>query len=390
MITDVHINRKYGDSPVRIKLLRINVSLKSNYYVLMKKPLIILFVFLVYGTVSAQDKDTLKVGYTTAPPFIIDNNGTLEGINVLLWERVAQDLELEYMLVPMEFSDMLQAVENGDIDVCINPLTITSERHKKMIFTDAFYASHSTIAVSKSSSLQTFFRFVKSFFNVNFLKGLGALLFIIFVFGLLGWYFERRKNPNDFRKGLPGLWDGLWWSAVTLTTVGYGDKAPQSRGGKITALILMFGGLLFISGLTASIASSLTVNEISANPDSLIEFKERPVGSVKNSSSVGFLKSHFFKDVTMYDNVEQGLTALNNETIDAFMYDEPILKYRKNQDKAFADIELIPVKFDAHFYAFAIAKQHADLENNISQKILEMIESQEWQLILNEFGLTEI
>jgi len=355
----------------------------------MKKSLFLFFLVLGYGALFAQDTDTLKVGYSTAPPFLIENSDGLQGINAFLWERVARDLDLPYELIPMGFSDMLKALENGEIDVCINPLTITSARNKKMLFTNAFYASHSTIAVARSSPLQKFIQFVKAFFNVNFLKGLFALLFIIFIFGLLGWYFERRKNPDHFRTGLPGIWDGLWWSAVTLTTVGYGDKAPQSKGGKITALILMFGGLLFISGLTASIASSLTVNEMSANPDSLIEFKARPVGSIKNSSSVQFLKSHFFKDVQVFDNVDQGLRALDNEEIEAFIYDEPILKYRIDQDKAFSDIELIPIKFDAQFYAFGLSKNRTAIKTLIAQKILEIIEGQEWQLILSEFDLTE-
>ncbi len=356
----------------------------------MKKSLFIAFLLFSYSIIWSQEKDTLKVGYTMAPPFIIENSGSQEGINMLLWKRVARDLDLNYELMPMEFSEMLLALENGDIDISINPLTITSERNRKMIFTDAFYASHSTIAVARLSPVQKLIQFVKAFFNANFLKGLLVLLLIIFIFGWLGWYFEHRKNPTHFRNGLAGLWDGLWWSAVTLTTVGYGDKAPQSKGGKITALVLMFGGLLFISGLTASIASSLTVNQMSTNPNSLTEFKERPVGSIKNSSSAEFLKTHFFKDIQVFKNVEQGLTALANGDVEAFMYDEPILKYHIDQEKTFSEIELIPIEFDVQFYAFGLSKNNLDLEKIISQKILEIIEGQEWELILNEFDLTEI
>jgi polar amino acid transport system substrate-binding protein len=360
----------------------------------MKKRLLFCFLGLFSCLISAQDdeevKATIKVGYTSAPPFIVQDEKQLEGINLWLWERVAADLNLEYEMVQMDFSTMLDSLETGGIDISINPLTITSERNRKMLFTDSFYASNSTIAVANVSSFQKFIQFIKSFFNQNFLKGLLVLLLIIFLFGLVGWYFERKENGDHFRKGYRGIWDGIWWSAVTLTTVGYGDKAPKTRMGKIAALVLMFGGLLFISGLTASIASSLTVNQLNSSPDGFNEFKERTVGTITNSSASQFLKDHFFKDVKSYDGVIPGLAGLNAGEVSAFMYDEPILKYRIQEDSTLNTLQVLPVKFDVQFYAFGLSKNRSELEQTISQRILEIMETQEWQVVLNEYGLTEL
>lgn len=334
--------------------------------------------------------DTLIVGYTTAPPFIVQNKNKLEGINIWLWERVAKDLELEYELKQMNFPAMLDSLGKGAIDVSINPLTITSDRSKLMEFTHSFYASNSTIVVAEVSGFQKLVQFIQGFFNQNFLKGLLLLLLIIFLFGLTGWYFERRENDAQFRPNARGIWDGIWWSAVTLTTVGYGDKAPKTRMGKIAALILMFGGLLFISGLTASIASSLTITQLNSNPDGFNEFKERPVGTIGKSGAYQFLQEHFFKQVKSYDGVVPGLNALKQGDVEAFMYDEPILKYRIQKDSTFSQLQVLPVKFDVQFYAFGIAKHQTNLEQQISQRILEIMETQEWEVVLNEYGLTEL
>ena len=351
----------------------------------------ILFLWACLGNAQTRvHQDTLRVGYTNAPPFIVEQDGNLSGINIWLWEKVAKDLNLEYTLVPMEFTEMLAAMEGGNIDISINPLTITSDRSRRIEFTDSFYASNATIVVAEVTAMEKFIGFVKKFFSLNFLKGFFALLLIIILFGLMAWYFERKENPEQFRSSSSGIWDGLWWSAVTLTTVGYGDKAPRSRMGKVAALLLMFGGLLFISGLTASIASSLTVNQLNSSPDSFNEFKEHTVGSVSHSSSAEFLKNRFFRDVKLYEGVLPGLHDLNESHLDAFIYDEPILKYRIQADSTLQHLTILPVKFDAQFYAFGLYKEHTLLERAISQKILEVIESQEWQIILNEYGLTEI
>lgn len=353
-------------------------------------PFLICFSLVTWAQDEMELTDTLVVGYTTAPPFIVKNGESLEGINIWLWERIAKDLDLDYELVPMFFPDMLDSLGRGTIDISINPLTITSKRSKVMEFTDPFYASNSTIVVAEVSGFQKLIQFIKAFFNQNFLKGLLILLLIIFLFGLMGWYFERKANSENFRSNYRGIWDGVWWSAVTLTTVGYGDKAPKTRMGKIAALILMFGGLLFISGLTASIASSLTVTQLNSNPDGFNEFKERAVGTIGNSGANQFLKEHFFKEIKTYDGLVPGLKGLKRGEVEAFMYDEPILKYRIQEDSSFSKLQILPVKFDVQFYAFGIAKHQTELEQQISQRILEIMETQEWEVVLNEYGLTEL
>ena len=49
--------------------------------------------------------------------------------------------------------------------------------------------------------------------------------------------------------------DALWWSIVTTTTVGYGDIAPSSVGGRIIAVFLMIVGIGFLSTLTSTIST---------------------------------------------------------------------------------------------------------------------------------------
>ena len=49
--------------------------------------------------------------------------------------------------------------------------------------------------------------------------------------------------------------DALWWSVVTVTTVGYGDKYPVSAGGRGVAVVLMITGIGLVGVLSATVAS---------------------------------------------------------------------------------------------------------------------------------------
>ena len=56
---------------------------------------------------------------------------------------------------------------------------------------------------------------------------------VLVAVGSMIWLAERRQNSSQFPQAvLPGLANGMWFALVTLTTVGYGDKAPVTRVGK--------------------------------------------------------------------------------------------------------------------------------------------------------------
>ena len=96
--------------------------------------------------------------------------------------------------------------------------------------------------------------------------------------------FEGRRNRDMFGAGaIKGIGHGIWWAAVTMTTVGYGDKAPQTLGGRIVAIIWMFASIILISSFTASITTSLTISELSGKVRGSRDLPTVRVGSVAQS-----------------------------------------------------------------------------------------------------------
>ena len=49
-------------------------------------------------------------------------------------------------------------------------------------------------------------------------------------------------------------WDGVWWAATTVTTVGYGDISPETDAGRVIAITVMVVGIGFVALLTAAAA----------------------------------------------------------------------------------------------------------------------------------------
>ena len=71
--------------------------------------------------------------------------------------------------------------------------------------------------------------------------------------GVILVYFFEVDAPGA---NIVTLGDSLWWAAVTVATVGYGDYYPVTVGGRITAVALMGVGLVTAAVITAQIAST--------------------------------------------------------------------------------------------------------------------------------------
>ena len=95
---------------------------------------------------------------------------------------------------------------------------------------------------------------LSTFLNTN---GLIYSIYIIVAFISLGsvliYFAEKGKNIKT-------LYDAVWWSIVTCTTVGYGDISPQTTEGRIIAVILMIFGIGFIGMFTSTITTYFMKN----------------------------------------------------------------------------------------------------------------------------------
>ncbi len=65
-------------------------------------------------------------------------------------------------------------------------------------------------------------------------------------------------EPNNYKN----FFDGLWWSIVTATTVGYGDIIPHSVIGKILAISIILGGVIEVAIFTATVTTRLIEKKI--------------------------------------------------------------------------------------------------------------------------------
>lgn len=80
--------------------------------------------------------------------------------------------------------------------------------------------------------------------------GILLIMLILFAGAIIFFLTEHGANPQ-----MDSLDDALWYLVVTITTVGYGDIYPETTGGRIVGMVIMFVGIGFISFLTATVTS---------------------------------------------------------------------------------------------------------------------------------------
>jgi polar amino acid transport system substrate-binding protein len=332
---------------------------------------------IVQAADGEANRQKLIVGTREAPPFAMkDDAGVWTGLSIELWEDVAQDLGMAYELREMgEPETLIDGVADGTIDVSIAAITVTAERAERVDFSQPYYTAGFGIVVPRTQG-GGWWSTLSAFFSWDFLKVVGALTVVLLTAALGVWFFERKANAEQFG-GPPahGLGAAFWWSAVTMTTVGYGDKSPRTLGGRLVALVWMFASVIIISGFTAQIAASLTVNRLGSGVRGPADLPHYTVATVTGSAAETHLE-HMGVQLLTTPDVSAMLQAVQSGKAAAAVYDRPLLQYKL---RAHPKLELLPSTFERRDYAVAVPL-NSPLRKPISIAILKHTQGDLWRV----------
>ncbi|MEM0982984.1 MAG: transporter substrate-binding domain-containing protein [Planctomycetota bacterium] len=319
-----------------------------------------------------------------APPFAYKtSDGSWTGVSVELWNQVAASLGIESEFVELTNEELLVGVAEGEYVAGVAALTVTPEREAEIDFTHAFYTSGLGIAVPADAGRLSFLRAMESLISPAFLSAIAGLTVLLLVIGFVMWLAERKHNPEQFGgKGVEGLANGFWFSAVTMTTVGYGDKSPVSLPGRLVALVWMFASIIVISFFTGAIASAFTASQLTGGVRGPEDLSGSVVGAVRNTVGATRLSSRSVR-ATMFDSVEDGLAAVAAGELDAFVHDAPLLRYEVATGKA-RGIRVLEATFDRQAYAIALPPDDPRRER-VNVELLEAINSDDWNDLVDRY-----
>jgi polar amino acid transport system substrate-binding protein len=324
---------------------------------------------LMVDATIAQSRPTLTVGTNSAPPlmFLDSRDRPQAGYSLELWEIIADELKVDYQWRSFKtVPGLLQAVETGEVDLAIAAITATSEREATLDFSHPYYQSglHILVRNHDRHPLLIFWYYLLS---PQTLQAIGVVLGLALLSAHCLWWFERNHNPAMFpRQYWRGIWEALWWSLVTATTVGYGDKAPVGVVGRLVAVIWMFGGLFVVAYFTAA----LTNNHLDTTIRNLMDLRGRSVGVVAETTAAEFAASHAV-EIIPFETAAGSYLALKRERVDAIIGDAPVLLYKASQE---GWVKVAGTLLDPQPYAIALPP-NSPLREPINRTLLELIES---------------
>jgi polar amino acid transport system substrate-binding protein len=297
--------------------------------------LFLAFASLLVPQLQARAADTLRVATRTVPPLVQKDNGRLTGFSIDLWNSVAERLGAKTEFVEMpDIESLLESVRAGKADLGIAAISITAERDKTFDFSQPMLGAGLQILVRGKSDqgapnpLQGFLRLLLSPMILVWL-GIAGLLIIIPAH--IVWLLERHTpggiipEPSYF----PGIFHALWWAAGTLAT--QADQMPRQWLARVVAILWMFTSVIFVAYYTAQLTAALTVEQIQGDINGPDDLPGKRVATTRGSTAAEFLVEQHAR-VEQVASINAAYQALLNGTVDAVVFDAPVLLYFAEHD----------------------------------------------------------
>ena len=295
----------------------------------MKKLLFVPLLVLLVPFAFAQPKEQkLRVATRLIKPFVYEQGGQLTGFSVELWQVIAKQMSVQSeFIVKPTVKELLDAVKSKDAALGIAAISITADREVDFDFSQPMFDAGLQILTlvpgSRGALIGAIFT---NLFSVAVLPYVLGVTMILVLMAHFVWWFEQR-NPTGMlthRTYFPGIFETCWWAASTLAT--QADQMPRAALARVFAVIWMFMSVVFIAYFTAAVTSSLTVQQLRGDINGPEDLPGKRVASIQGSTSAEYLRQRNV-DVTEFAKVEEAYHALEQNQVDAVVYDTPVLLY---------------------------------------------------------------
>lgn len=334
------------------------------------------WVFLLLFGLQCLGQDQaekIKVGYAGSAPFVIDDK--TEGIVFDIWKQIAYSLGRQDTLLPFNsVEEGISAIKLGSIDILIGPTTINSERASEIAFSQPYYNTEMAI-LAPVRDLSVWER-IRPVFSETFLFAVIGLLLILTLVGFLFWLVEGRRQEDVYGEKLPhGIGSGIWLAIVTMTTVGYGDYAPRTPGGRIVMGAWMVVSLILATSFVAGIATTFSQTaRIENTITSMEQLKDQKVAVPDYQKIMSRVRNAGGTPIAV-NSVTEGYKMLLDRKVDALIYDEVPLEYIF-ETKVKEDFVLSKRRIEPQYYGF-VFPVGSSLKREVDVQIIRMQENQE-------------
>jgi polar amino acid transport system substrate-binding protein len=353
----------------------------------MKKIIASLFLCLLTTNVFAQPRpESLRIATRLVKPFVFEENGQLTGFSVELWNEIAKQINVktEFVVKPT-VKELLASINTQEAQLGIAAISITAERELQWDFSQPMFDAGLQILVSAQTSESGILaNMIAGVFSPTFWQLIGAILLAILIPAHIVWFFERRPvgglltNKSYF----PGIFEAAWWSLASLAA--QADQMPRSAAARVAAVFWMFTSVVFLAYFTASVTSSLTLQQLRGDIKGPEDLPGKKVASVKGSTSVEYLRQHN-TEVIEFAKVEEAYEALQHGDANAVVYDAPVLLYYASHEGK-GKVQTVGAIFRKENYGIAFPDK-SPLRKRVNEVLLKLKENGTYdQLYSKWFG----
>jgi ABC-type amino acid transport substrate-binding protein len=322
------------------------------------------------------------VGIADLPPWTIPPSADVpywSGLAAQVWKDVSTDLRLDYEVVRLPLDDATDALAEGKVDVVVAGLAIVPENLVRFTMTPPFDQSGISIATRVHSNL-SFRSVMERMARIEVASWMGILILFALVFGVLFWAAERRRNPPIEGPAGHGIRESFWWSVVTLSTVGYGDRVPVTHPGRIIAMVWMAVGFVLITVSAGVVTSTLTVASLQPVVTDASGLARAKVGVVSGSTGEEYLRRAGL-DATRFDTFEVAMRELADERLDAIVGSTTTLVYLAERSGS-RHVTVLPRPLERDFVGIGMRFGiDPGLEKRIDLAVLKSAQSAEYRAL---------